>query len=223
MAIFKRIKNIMMAETHGLLDKVEDPIEMLNQYVREMEQEINKGQQALSNQIFLEKKQETLIIETEELISKRNRQAKLAVERGEEQIAKLAVQEKLIQEKQLHVYQEQYEMIKSQTTTLWEQLNQLKQKYQELQQKRLLLVSRANVAHSMKQMHNTFISFSTENVARGVARAEERVVMKEAEVQAGHQLSKSSNAFNPRYMDVAMQDEVEKEIQKLKGLNTETA
>ncbi|WP_176713702.1 PspA/IM30 family protein [Pseudobacillus wudalianchiensis] len=44
-----------MAELHGALDKVEDPIAMLNQYVREMEGNLAKGQDALARQIFLEK------------------------------------------------------------------------------------------------------------------------------------------------------------------------
>src|SRR3954467_15727475 len=106
MGILKRLKTITMAELNGLLDGIEDPIAMLNEYSREMEQEIVKGQKALARQIVVEKKQEALISEVKSLVDKRTRQAKLAIEQGEEQIAKLAVQEKLNNEKQLHLYQE---------------------------------------------------------------------------------------------------------------------
>src|SRR4051794_4847957 len=95
MGIFKRLKTITMAEINGLLDGMEDPIAMLNEYSREMEKEITKGQQALARQLFVEKKQETLISQTKSLVDKRTRQARLAIEHGEEAIAKLAVQEKL--------------------------------------------------------------------------------------------------------------------------------
>src|SRR6478609_4703012 len=99
MGIFKRLKTITMAEINGLLDGIENPIAMLNEYSREMEEEIAKGQQALARQIFVEKKQEALISDTKALVDKRVRQAKLALEHGEEQMAKLAVQEKLLLEK----------------------------------------------------------------------------------------------------------------------------
>src|SRR3954452_23940906 len=93
--IFKRLKTITMAEMNGLLDGFEDPIAMLNEYSREMEQEIVKGQKALARQIFVEKKQAALISETKAVVDKRSRQAKLAIEQGDEAMAKLAVQEKL--------------------------------------------------------------------------------------------------------------------------------
>src|ERR671939_598190 len=65
MGIFKRFKTITMAEINGLLDGIEDPIAMLNEYSREMEKEIAKGQQALARQIFVEKKQTNMTNRTQ--------------------------------------------------------------------------------------------------------------------------------------------------------------
>ncbi|MDQ0199182.1 PspA/IM30 family protein [Neobacillus ginsengisoli] len=213
MGIFKRIKTITMAEINGLLDGIEDPIAMLNEYSREMEQEIAKGQKALASQIFVEKKQAALILETEALVAKRVRQAKLAIERGEDDIAKLAVQEKLVNQKQLSLYKEQLGAIKGQTQILIEKLNQLKETYNEMQHKKILLASRANVAQSIKQIQKATFSFQTENIARGVARAEERILLMEAQVQAGSQFS------NPKleHQDFVNDEELEKEIEKLKN------
>lgn len=55
MGIFKRIKTIARADINSLLDSMENPIAMLNEYTREMEQELSKAQSALSRQIFVEK------------------------------------------------------------------------------------------------------------------------------------------------------------------------
>ncbi|GAA3316052.1 hypothetical protein GCM10020331_012240 [Ectobacillus funiculus] len=60
-----------MADIHGTLDKLESPINMLQQYIRETEEQIVKAQQALSQQLYLEKKYETLIAETEALAAKK--------------------------------------------------------------------------------------------------------------------------------------------------------
>ena len=201
-----------MAEINGLLDGMEDPIAMLNEYSREMEEEITKGQKALARQIFAEKKQEALIADSKALVDKRTRQAKLALEHGEEDMAKLAVQEKLLQEKQLTLYIEQYEAIKGQTQLLTEKLNQLKETYNQLQHKKILLVSRANVAQSIKQIQKATVSFQTDTIARGIARAEEKIMMLEAEVQASHHFGQPAAVTN-----LVDDDEISKEIEKLKG------
>jgi phage shock protein A len=138
MGIFKRLKTIAGADINGLLEGIEDPIAMLNEYSREMEQEIAKGQKALARQIFVEKKQAALITETKSLVDKRTRQAKLAIEQGDVQIAKLAVQEKLSQEKTLQLYVDQLASIKGQTQILIEKLDQLKETYNQMQQKKIL-------------------------------------------------------------------------------------
>jgi phage shock protein A len=213
MGIFKRLKRITNAEVNGFLDRLEDPIAMLNEYSREMEQEIDRGQQALARQIFTEKRQAALILDTQSLIDKRTRQAKLALEKGDEAMAKLAVQEKLIHEKQLALYKDQYETLKAQTLSLTEKLNELKNKYHELQQRKVLLASRANVAQSMKEIQKADFSFQTDTISRGVARAEEQIMMMEAKVQAGNAMSTHEAAFKNLVDD----EELLLEIEKLKA------
>ncbi|WP_047154974.1 PspA/IM30 family protein [Aneurinibacillus tyrosinisolvens] len=222
MGILKRIKNITMAQINGLLDKAEEPISILNQSMLEMEQEITKGQQAYAYQLFLEKQQVAAIANTEEVVSKRTRQAKLAVDKGEESITKLALQEKMNHEKNLNLYKGQYETIKNQTKNLFEKVNQLKEEYSELQNRRLLLLSRANVARTMKQMNNTVASFHTESIAKGFARAENHILLLEAEVEANHQLSNQSQVIASYLIEPTMQEEVEKELEKLKATQKET-
>lgn len=216
MGIFKRVTTITKAEINGLLDGLEDPIAMLNEYSRELEQEILKGQKALSHQYLVEKKQAVLLLETEQLIAKRTRQAKLAIEQEEEAIAKLAVQEKLLHEKQLELYQQQFNAIKEQTQILVEKLNELKETYNELQHKKILLASRANVAQSIKQIQKATVSFQTDNIARGVARAEERIMLMEAQVQAGSQFSSPLAQHDAAFQNYIREEELEQELEKLK-------
>jgi len=217
MGIFRRIKTITMAEINGLLDKIEDPIAMLNEYSREMEQEIAKGQHALARQIFVEKSQEALIAQTKSLVDKRTRQARLAIDQGEESIARLAVQEKLNHERQLQLYVDQLEAIKGQTQFLIEKLDQLKDTYNQIQHKKLLLASRANVAQSMKDIQKATASFQTDNIVRGLARAEEQIMFMEAEVQAGNQFAAPLAQLDTAYDSYVNEDELTREIEKLKN------
>ncbi len=217
MGIFKRIKTIAKADINRLLDNIEDPIALLNEYSREMEQEMLKAQKALSRQIFVENKQATLILETKSLVDKRTRQAKLAIIHKEDDMARLAVQEKLIHEKQLAVYQQQYEAIQGQTQILKEKLQELQDIYRELQHKKVLLASRANVAQSIKQIQNATASFQMDAITKGVARAEERISLMEAEVQAGNQFMNPLAQQEAFYHNYVNEEELNQEIAKLKG------
>lgn len=217
MGIFKRLKTMTKAQLNGLLDGIEDPIAMLNEYSRELEEEIVKAQKALSLQILVEKKQANLLLETEGLVDKRTRQAKLAIEQGEDTIAKIAVQEKLTNEKQLALYQQQFEAIKSQTELLIDKINELKETYNELQHKKILLASRANVAQSMKQIQQATTNFQTDNIARGVARAEEQIMLMEAQVQAGSHFINPLSQHDAAYQTYVNNEELERELEKLKN------
>lgn len=214
MGIFKRMKTIAKADMNGWLDNLEDPVSMLNEYSREMDQEIGKAQSSLSRQLLAENKQATLILDTKALVEKRMRQAKLAMDQGEETMAKLAVQEKLTHEKQLALYEEQYETIKNQTEALKEKLVELQQAYQQLEHKKILLASRANVAQSMKQIQKATSSFQTDNILKGVARVEDRILWMEAEVQVGNQFSSPLVKYDSTFVN---DEEVNNELEKLKS------
>ncbi|WP_139492457.1 PspA/IM30 family protein [Brevibacillus dissolubilis] len=221
MGIFRRVKDLFLAETNGLLDKYEQPINMVNQYIREFEHELAKAQKALANQLYIEKRQAALIAETEASMEKRDRQAKLAVKQGEDHIAKLALQEKLLQEKKWAAYQEQYATIQNQTKTLEERIAQLLAQSEEYNHRRLLLASRANVAASMKQMNQSVVSFQTEHVSKGFARAEEKVLMLEAEVEAIAHFSSPAKRTAPQYLDPTLKDDIERALDELKQQNQE--
>jgi phage shock protein A len=55
MSIFKRIRDITLATINDLIDRSEDPVKMLNQYIRDMEDEIAEAEVAVAKQIAVEK------------------------------------------------------------------------------------------------------------------------------------------------------------------------
>ncbi|KXY41977.1 PspA/IM30 family protein [Bacillus mycoides] len=216
MGILKRIKNIVVADVHQTLDKIEKPVSMLKQYLRETEQQITKAEKALSHQYYLEKKYEALISETDILITKRTRQAELAVSREEDHMAQLALQEKIVNEKKAELYRKQYEITKEQTATIYEQIDKLQKKYGELQYKELVLVSRLNAAQAIKESNRAIDSFHTENTAKGFARIESYVQKLEAETAASNYFYNLNSPNQQEVLDQNLQEEVQRELEKLK-------
>ncbi|WP_377866657.1 PspA/IM30 family protein [Bacillus sp. R86525] len=216
MGILKRIKNIVVADVNQTLDKIENPVSMLKQYLRETEQQITKAEKALSHQYYLEKKYEALISETNALIAKRTRQAELAVSREEDHMAQLALQEKIVNEKKAELYRQQYEITKEQTATLYEQIDKLQKKYGELQYKELVLVSRLNAAQAIKESNRAIDSFHTESTAKGFARIESYVQKLEAETAASNYFYNVKSPNQQEVLDQNLQEEVQRELAKLK-------
>lgn len=217
MGILKRVRNIVLSDVHEALDKAEKPLSMLNQYIRDMEEQVEKAQHALAHQLYLEKKYETLVIETEAVVAKRARQAELAVSKNEDEIAKLALQEKILHEEKAKMYREQYEVTKQQTAVLYEQIDKLREKYQELQYKKLVLVSRAHAARAIKEGQTVLASFHTENAVKGFARVEEYVQKIEAEAAASSYFHQLTSPAKFASLDTQLQETVQRELEQLKA------
>ncbi|AGT30715.1 phage-shock protein [Geobacillus genomosp. 3] len=210
MGIFRRIKTIVLAEVNEQIDQWEDPIAMTKQYLRDLEEQLAQGRQALAGQWVAERRYETLITQTEAAIEKRSRQAKLALERNEESVAKLALRDKLLYEKKLEAYKQQYDAIKAKTAEVAHRLNELRERYDELSAKQLELTARVNAAQALKRIDTALASFSADEALRGFARMEERVIALEAEAAAAR--FGTNAALSP----VPFDEEVERELAKWK-------
>ncbi|WP_144550682.1 PspA/IM30 family protein [Bacillus sp. X1(2014)] len=211
MGIFNRVKTIVMADIHEVLDKVEDPISLMNQYMRELDEQVDQAKDALGQQLYLEKRHGLLVAEAQVLVAKRTRQAELAVANGEDTIARIALQEKLKEEAKLKLYAEQYAAMKQQTSALRDQIDVLLEKYNELANRRLVLLSRANAAKAQEQLHAAIASFNTDNALKGFNRVEDYVQQLEAQALAGSYFIPAVPPVN-----LEIQEAVERELAQLK-------
>ncbi|TCP55817.1 phage shock protein A (PspA) family protein [Tumebacillus sp. BK434] len=216
MGITKRIRDIWTAGVHDKLDALESPESLIKQYLRDLESDLAKAEDAIRSHLMIEKRQERLVSETEAFITKRERQAKLAIETGQDQIAKLALQDKFDYEPRLAVYREQLDVIQGHTTQLFEQFKELKTKYAELQQKKIVLLSRANAAASIDHVNRTLSSLDAGSALRGFERMEHRIAELEASAQATHRLRTLSVPAAPA-PDVEFNVDVETAFAKLKA------
>lgn len=78
MGVFKRIKDMTKASVNDMLDKVEDPIVMLNQYLRDMEAEIHEAEVTVAKQMANERRMKQRLDEAERTSVQRESQAEVA-------------------------------------------------------------------------------------------------------------------------------------------------
>ncbi|KKI93419.1 hypothetical protein WQ54_04055 [Bacillus sp. SA1-12] len=199
MGIFKRVKTIAAADFHHVLDKCEDPVSMVKQYMRALEAELAKAQSALGNQLYFEQKHEGHIRQVKQTIEDRKRQQKLALEKKNDEIAKMAIQDRLELEKKLQALEAQLEGINGQTNQLKAQVVKLKETYADLQNRKTLLLSRATTARTSYKVKNTLFSSQSESILNGFARMEDKVLHLEAKASALDYFSKTKPVQDKSY------------------------
>ncbi|KAA2301865.1 PspA/IM30 family protein, partial [Clostridioides difficile] len=106
MGVFKRIKDMTKASVNDMLDKVEDPIVMLNQYLRDMEAEIHEAEVTVAKQMANERRMKQRLDEAERTSVQRESQAEAALSNGQEEVARKLLEEKIYFDQKITEYSE---------------------------------------------------------------------------------------------------------------------
>lgn len=196
MALFKRVRDITAATVNDMLDKAEDPVKMINQFIRDMEEDIAEAEVSVAKQIAMEKRFKEQMDETAALVEKRQEQAVKALELGNEDLARKALQDKKDQQEKLDLYTSEYNKSKALADDLRQKLDQMKDEFGKMKNRREMLVARADSARVQKQINRAMGNFSTDSASRGFARMEEKVAQLEAEAEASEELKSPSKSLD---------------------------
>ncbi|MUK86847.1 PspA/IM30 family protein [Ornithinibacillus sp. L9] len=211
---FKRMKTVVSSELNAMLDKAEDPVKMLDQFMREMGDEIREVESAVAKQIANEKMLKRKADDASAMVEKRQNQAEKAIEAGEEDLARRALQDKKEYEGQESSLHASWEQAKNDTEVLKSKLDEMKKEYQQMQIKKDSLKARAESAKTRTRLNRTMSSIGGDESKQGFERMEEKVMRFEAEAETSEDLKQASRTLDDEFKK--LDNDVDDELAALK-------
>ena len=175
MSILSRFKDIMSANINALLDKCEDPAKMIDQYLRQLKEDLAEVKQETAAVMAEEKRTKRLVDDNAAEIAKYTDLAKKALTAGNEGDAKVFITKK--QELEAHQAESEktYALAHANAEKMREMHDKLTGDIQELEQRRLNVKAKMSVAKTQDKLNKINDSMKS---AAGSMEAFERMEAK---------------------------------------------
>lgn len=211
--VFRRVRDLFVASIHEGLDKMEEPEVMLNQYIRDVERDISKAKRSILDQQVMEKTLVRKTTEAQGMIVKRKNQAQIAVQAGEEDLARKALTEMKYYETKAEQYQEQAEIIAKHIQELREQISHLEKRFQDVKDKKYELIARAEAVQAKKRVYQSLHHLDSESSFKKIQKLEERIAEMEIKVTTMAETETTQRGLEK----LEYADQVEKELAELRS------
>ncbi|MBB5179994.1 phage shock protein A [Planomicrobium koreense] len=213
---FSRVRTYVESELNAALDKAEDPVKMLDQFMRDMGLDIRDAETAVAKQLANEKILKKKYDDASSMVAKRQKQAEEAVEAGNEDLARRALEDKQNHVVQMNSMKEAYERAAKDSTVLREKLGEMKREYEEMQIKKDSLKARAESAKTRTKMNRTMSSVDSGESLQGFNRMEEKVMHLEAEAETSEDLRAGSRSLDDEFDSLKKGSAVDDELAAIK-------
>ncbi|WP_459503539.1 PspA/IM30 family protein [Bacillus sp. C1] len=215
MSVFKRLRDVTMSNVYALIEKAEDPVKMTDQYLRDMQADVQEAEKSVAAQIALEKKFKLLFEEQEALVKKREEQAHMAVQASNLDLARRALEEKQNAEQKMNEYKASYEQNKAAADNLRAKLEEMRKQLTELKNKRETLVARVNAAKAQKNINQAMSGFDANTAKAGLSRMEEKALQLEAEAEASGEIYKKEKSLDDEFASLNKNSAVDDELARI--------
>ncbi len=191
MSIVNRVSNLFRAKVNKSLDSLENPIELLDQKLRDMEEALNSAKltsaKVISNVYELDKKLELSKKEALDYDSK----VRLALEKGNEDLAKKALAKKLELDKKNKQLEESCIEARTKAEEIKENLRELEKEIESTRSYRDEAAARFSSAEASKKVNEILSEVQTDYNRINLREIEQKIKRKEAEAAGFKELAKS--------------------------------
>ena len=214
MGLLDRVSTLIRANLNDLIDKAENPEKLIKQVLLDMENQLLqlKTQVAVSiaDQHMLEKKQK----ENEDAAADWMRKAERAVDKQQDDLARVALERQRSTQQVALSYQEQVTDQVAQVEILKTALRKLEQKLAEAKSKKEMLLARHRRSLVTNRANRAQQSIGDRSKAATFERLKDKVMLNEAASQAETELL--SDDAGDKLAQLEREDEIERMLAELK-------
>ncbi|GGG09740.1 PspA/IM30 family protein [Paenibacillus abyssi] len=215
MSIFKRLRDLTLSNVYALIEKAEDPIKLTDQYIRDMQEDLEDAEKAVAAQIAIEKKFKQLYEDQAALVQKRTEQAHIAAQAQNIELARRALEEKNAAEQKMNEFKASYDQNKASADNLRGKLDEMRKQLTEMKNKRETLVARYNAAKAQNEINKAMTGFGSDTASAGLKRMEEKMLQMEAQAEASNEMTAKGKSLDDEFAELGKNKAVEDELAAL--------
>ncbi len=191
MGLFDRISRVVRSNLNDMVSNAEDPEKILEQSVLEMQEDLVQLRQGVAQAIASQKRTEQQYNQAQNEANKWQRNAQLALQKGDETLARQALERKKSFSENANTLKTSLDSQVGQIDTLKRSLIGLESKISEAKTKKDMLKARSAAAKAQENLQSTVGRLGTSSAMAAFERMEEKVLMQEARGQAAGELAGS--------------------------------
>jgi phage shock protein A len=219
MGILDRVSTVIKSNLNYLINKAEDPEKMLDQILIQMRQQLLEAKREVAVTIADEKRLGTQLEAELEQVREWERRAAIAVQKGQDDLAREALRRKAEHEQIAVGYKKQWDAQRTSADNLKNALQDLSQKIEEAARKKNLLIARQKRAEAQKHIHEVMTGLSDTSAFESFDRMATRVEQLEAQASAAVEVSQelTGDTMEQRFRALESSTDVEQELNALKA------
>jgi len=179
MGIFSRIGKMTQAKVNNALDEMENPIELLDQKLRDMEKSLNEAKIASAQVLGSFRQTQKKMEESKQESDEWDEKVKLAMSKGNEDLAKRALAKKLECDKSYELFKTTYESEKVKADILKKRLVDLEAEVEKTRNYRDEAAARLTSAEAGIKVNEILAHATTKSNSINIDNIERKIAKKE--------------------------------------------
>lgn len=212
MGLMDRVRNIVRANVNDALSRAEDPEKALDRMITDWSADLVRVRQAAALAIAAQQRLEAEYNQRAQAAQDWQRRAELAVDRGDDNLARQALQRKLQYQSEAKQLRESLDAQSAHLDDLRTNVQELENRVQQAAMQRNQLIARYRSAEAMKTLQEQL--GRTSGGSEAFRQLESRTVDAEAQAAAYHELSRDS--LEDRFAQLEAGPTVDDELASLK-------
>jgi phage shock protein A len=214
-SLLKRMRDLISANMNAMLDAAEDPEKMVNEYLRQMQDELYEAKTTVAAAMADEDKINRMWASNQALAEEWQKKAEAALHAGKEDLAKQALMRRRAYQELAETYRLQFETQSQQVEELQDALAKLEAKIAEARSRKEIIIAKKHQAETQEAIVRTVRTIGDSGRAlEGLSGLEERVDDRLAKAKAMAKLE--GQALETRLTDVELEAAAEADLLELK-------